>query len=85
MLAESIWEQSVGHSHPAALGVADPQCHCLSQHRIHCLLPVVFARLRIIQVAIPIKSILGVQNAFSCTILITFGFMTYDSVESADI
>jgi len=37
LLAESIWEHLVLHSHPAALGYWDPRFHCLAVCRIHCL------------------------------------------------
>jgi len=39
MLAESIQEHLVWHSHLTALGLLDPQCHYLAWHWIHCLPP----------------------------------------------
>ena len=48
-------------------------------------LPVVFARVCIIQVTIPVKPIFVVRNAFRCTILITLGWVTVYASDSAEI
>jgi len=37
VLAKSIWEYIVWHTHPAALGCLYPHCHCLALHQIYCL------------------------------------------------
>ena len=38
VLAEPIRAHMAWHSHPAALGIPDPQCHCCALYRIHGLL-----------------------------------------------
>ena len=85
VLAESLREYSVQHSHPGWLGSADPRYHWWLFITFVVYFPVLFGHIFIIQVTITVKPISSVGNAVRCTILTTFGWMTVESLDSADI
>jgi len=46
---------------------------------------ILFTVIWIIQVAIPVKPIIGIRNAIRCAIIVALDWMTVDSPDSADI
>jgi hypothetical protein len=78
VLAESILKHLVEHSHPAVLGIPDTRCLYLAinwiqpspSNQIHRHWNTMFA--------IWVKTISGVRNASTCTILISFSWIKVD-------
>jgi hypothetical protein len=84
MWAESIWKHFVQQLHSAALGIPDCLCPSLTLYQIQCLprnLPHCHLNY---PVAIPIKLILSVGDAFRCSLPISFDWMMDYSSDSAD-
>jgi len=79
ILAKSIRDHLVWHSHPLVLGLLECQCHCSALCLINLYIPIIFNVILMIQVKIPVKPSIGVHNAFRSTICITIGCIWDDS------